>query len=250
VRVGWARQFKTTVWATVRRAAASDDHKAWSDLCRAYWYPIHAFIRGLGLGQEDAEDVTQGFFATLLKPGALAVVTPDKGEFRAWLRSCARFYFLNYVKKGRTAKVGGGKVQTGLDIDNTDVLPVLRDELLAQDQLFDQCWALTVTELAMARLAEAYEREGRGELFRDLHGRLSGEESPLSDADLSALLGKKAGAIRTERSRRNDELEARYHHFLRAEIAKTVRGEGAIDAELRHLGDALGLTFSAGSRPK
>ena len=250
-QVGWPRWFKTTIWSTVRRAGAPGNQGAWSGLCRAYWYPIYAFLRSLGLGQEEAEDVTQGFFATLLKPGALDVADPAKGKFRTWLRTCARHYFLNHRDSARAAKRGRGNVVTGFDLDRADrdVRPLMMDESLTPEEIFDRSWAVTVTELAMTRLAEAYEREGRGDIFRELHGRLGGEQSPLSDADLAALLGKKPGAIRTERSRRNDELEARYHRFLRAEIAKTVRSPEAIDAELGHLVDALGLASRNGKAP-
>ena len=248
---GWPRWFKTTVWANVRRAGVAGDPKALSDLCRAYWYPVYAFIRGLGAGPDEAQDVTQGFLETLLKPGALAVVDPAKGQFRTWLRTCARNYFSNHRKKAARGKYGGGKVLTGLDVENVDkdVRPLLTDDLLTPDQIFDRCWALTATELAMARLAEAYEREGKADLFRDLHGRLSGDEPAQSDADRAASLGKTLVAIRQDRFRANRTLAKRYRELLRAEVAKTVRGDAAIDAELRHLFDGLGLTATA-ERPK
>ena len=56
-------------------------------------------------------------------------------------------------------------------------------------------------------------------------------------------------AIRQDRFRANRTLAKRYRELLRAEVAKTVRGDAAIDAELRHLFDGLGLTATA-ERPK
>ena len=63
-------QFTTTHWSVVLAAGDSTAPTAQSaleHLCRAYWYPLYAFVRRLGHSPEDAQDLTQGFFAFLLK---------------------------------------------------------------------------------------------------------------------------------------------------------------------------------------
>jgi RNA polymerase sigma-70 factor (ECF subfamily) len=249
---GGPRRFKTTHWPTIRLAALPHEREALAEFCRTYWYPIYSFIRGQGLGPVEAEDVTQDFFVTMFKPGALAVADPDRGKFRTWLRSCARFHFLNYLDR-RNAPTGGPR-SVPLSIDGLaaeeHLRLVLTDDSPTPDQIFDRSWALTVTKRAFACLREDYEREGRGDLFRDLHARLSGEETDLSDADRSLLIGQSVNAIKTERSRRKDEMEARYRECLRAEIGMTVSNRGAVDAEIRHLLDVLDPTTPNRKGPK
>src|SRR5438128_544466 len=80
--------FATTHWSVVLRAGDSTSSRAASaleTLCRAYWYPLYAYVRRCGHDPEEARDLTQEFFARLLEKKQLASVDPDKGKFRSWL---------------------------------------------------------------------------------------------------------------------------------------------------------------------
>ncbi|MEM1178809.1 MAG: hypothetical protein AAGM22_10740, partial [Acidobacteriota bacterium] len=67
------RQFMTTHWSLVVTAGrggasgAGEVHRALTELCRRYWYPLYAFVRSRGHGPEEAQDLTQAFFAQLLE---------------------------------------------------------------------------------------------------------------------------------------------------------------------------------------
>ncbi len=79
-----AAQFATTHWSVV--AAAGDASspqatEALETLCRTYWPPIYAYLRRLGHSTQDAEDLTQGFFARLLEGSSLATLHQAKGRF-------------------------------------------------------------------------------------------------------------------------------------------------------------------------
>ncbi len=70
-----AAPFPTTHWSRVAAAgdrATPEDREALAELCRAYWYPIYAFIRRRGCDAVDAQDLTQSYFARLLEHGVLA----------------------------------------------------------------------------------------------------------------------------------------------------------------------------------
>ena len=62
--------FATTHWTMVlaagRRSTPLSD-RALEDLCRTYWYPLYAYVRHHGHSKEDAEVLTQGFFARFLE---------------------------------------------------------------------------------------------------------------------------------------------------------------------------------------
>jgi hypothetical protein len=81
--------FPTTRWSQVAHAvdpAAPEARAALAELCRAYWYPIYAFIRRKGNDPEQALDLTQGYFAHLLERGSVASADPVGA---ASARSCS-----------------------------------------------------------------------------------------------------------------------------------------------------------------
>jgi len=54
-------------------------------LCRGYWYPLYAYVRRRGHSPQDAQDLTQGFFAALLTGKSLAQADRERGRFRTFL---------------------------------------------------------------------------------------------------------------------------------------------------------------------
>ena len=85
-------QFVTTHWSVVLHAqdkAAPGSDEALEALCRTYWYPLYAYVRRRGpLPPEDAQDLTQEFFARLLPKETLAGRRrPGKG--RSFAPSCS-----------------------------------------------------------------------------------------------------------------------------------------------------------------
>src|SRR5215472_6008559 len=80
--------FASTRWSVVRQAAdskTSSEHalSALSELCQIYWRPVYLFLRREGIAFDDAEDLTQGFFAHLIENRTHARASPEKGRFRA-----------------------------------------------------------------------------------------------------------------------------------------------------------------------
>src|SRR5881296_3352252 len=87
---GWAgpTQFQTTHWSVVLAAGdpqAPGAREALERLCRAYWYPLYAYVRRRGYTPEDAQDLTQSFFARLLERRSIQGVEREKGKFRSFL---------------------------------------------------------------------------------------------------------------------------------------------------------------------
>lgn len=243
VRPATGAGFKTTQWHLIRQAGQPEARGALEALCQAYWYPIYAVMRGEGQNRESAQDLTQGFFASLFERADFASLDPARGTFRSWLRKSAMNFFFNDLKKQRALRRGGGTDHVSIDVQDADerFRVALTDETLTPDQQFDRSWALTVLARAMSSLEAEYEQEGAAELFNSLRGTLSGEEPSVSTADLAAASGKTTGAVKTDRCRRKAELQKRYRSALRAQIAATVNGPRAVDAELRDLLHALSL---------
>src|SRR6516165_7561816 len=113
-----AGRFPTTHWSRVVAAgdrAAPEARDALAELCRAYWYPLYAFVRRKGHGSEDAQDLVQGFFAVLLEKDGLAALDRDKGRFRSFLMAACTHYLSNQIDRRKTRKRGGGLAIVSID---------------------------------------------------------------------------------------------------------------------------------------
>jgi len=210
------------------QASGADGLSALSDLCRAYWAPVHAFIKGHGVNSEDAADVTQEFFELLLARNTLARADRTRGRFRSWLRTCARNHLYAWFEQRAALKRGGRAVHV-----SADAHPPL--DAQHAERLFDRRWALTVLERALEQLRQRYERANKRALFDALYGGLSGSSSEADDREFALLLGKSVSAIRVERHR----LRTRFQECLKREVADTVASASEIDDELRRLFAAL-----------
>src|SRR5262245_17538310 len=91
-----AARFAETPWSAIAAAARSEAPgaaAALEKLCRDYWYPLYAFLRRRGYDREDAEDLTQGFFAErVITRRVLRDLSPERGRFRSWLLASLKNY--------------------------------------------------------------------------------------------------------------------------------------------------------------
>lgn len=232
------RSFATTQWSLVRAAdprAGSRARAALEQLCRAYWYPLYAFVRGRGHSADDAQDLTQAFFASLLETGGFAAADPGRGRFRSYLLGAMKHFLANEWHRARAQKRGGQ-----LELVEWDALEPERRYADAAaptgdpDLLFDRQWALETTGAALELLRAELEGAGKGEEFDALKGCLTGREEA-TRADLAARLGMTGNALKVAIHR----LRQRYRVLLRAVVAETVSDEAELEEELRYLASVL-----------
>jgi RNA polymerase sigma factor (sigma-70 family) len=235
--VGQSPRFQTTRWTVV--LAARDKHdptgqQAMDLLCRAYWYPLYAFVRRSGRSPEDAQDQTQAFFARLLEKDFLRAVAPEKGRFRTFLLMALKRFMANEWHKSQAAKRGGGQLHLSIDASEAEeryaAEPV---DGLSPEMLYDRRWAFTLLERAMARLREESESHGKGNAFEHLKEFLTAADDS-SYTELATRLDSTEGAVRVAVHR----LRKRFRDVFREELAETVTPE-KLDEELRHLRDIL-----------
>src|SRR3982074_1066538 len=144
----YAGRFRTTHWSVVLRSAQTQvpgSQTALADLCKLYWYPLYAFVRRRGYSAEDAQDLTQGFFLSLLDRKALRQVTPLKGKFRSFLLASVRNYLSDQFDRGRSLKRGGNIEFVPLDFESGDERYRSEPhEALTAEKIFDARWAMTL----------------------------------------------------------------------------------------------------------
>jgi RNA polymerase sigma-70 factor (ECF subfamily) len=201
-------------------------------LCRGYWYPLYAFVRRRGYNQEDAEDLTQGFFAHLLRKDFLSGVGPEKGRFRSFLLACLKHFLADEWEKARTAKRGGSCPAVRLDFAGAEERYQLEACVEADpESLYERRWALDLLDQVLNRLRREAVASGREAVFEQLQGCLLGERPTETYAQLGSRLGMKETAVKVSVHR----LRRRYRELLHEEIAHTVTHPEEIDEEMRYL---------------
>lgn len=232
-------RFATTQPGLIARARQGAPD-ALGEVCRAYWRPVYVFFRARGCAPEDAEELTQGLFESLMAPGKLAAFDPERGRFRRWLRGAARNLMLNDLRERRTQRRGGGWTRIDGDLESAEQdFQLEAQNGLQADKLFDRCWAETVAARVLARLRADCEQQGKGPAYARLAAHVLGEDEDAAEADRQPP-GKSMVALRVERHRLKERLREHCERYLREEIARTVTREDLIDDEIRILFDALG----------
>jgi RNA polymerase sigma factor (sigma-70 family) len=231
--------FATTHWSVVLQAGRGDvaqSAAAMEKLCQRYWYPIYAFVRRRGSEREEAEDLTQAFFAHLLERDTLKKVDPQKGKFRTFLLASLSHFLANEWDKRQTWKRGGRAQTISLHDANAEEIygrePV---EPATPEKLFDRRWALLLVEAVLAQLREEYAALKKAELFAKLEPALTGELETGWYGEVAKALGMSEGAVRVALHR----LRRRFGELLRREIAPTVVSEADVDEEIRQLFSAM-----------
>jgi RNA polymerase sigma factor (sigma-70 family) len=231
--------FVTTQWSVVLAAGGCDTRVALGaleQLCRDYWTPLYAYVRRVGHSREEAEDLTQGFFAQLLERRTMARADPARGRFRSFLLGSLKHYLAHEWEKARALKRGGHARLLPLEFDTAEsrcAQAVAPGD--TPDQAFDRQWALTLLDVVLGRLEKDYVDSGRSDIFLALKQTLSGGCDEISYRDLGRRLGLSEGAIKVAVHR----LRRRYRELLRDEVARTIDGTEAVEQELRHLFAAL-----------
>jgi len=226
--------FATTHWSVVLTAQSESPaaREALEKLCRAYWRPVYSFIRRQGVGSEQAEDLTQGFFALLLERRDFDAVRREKGRLRSYLLTCLKHFLASARRREMTVKRGKGQRLLSLEeLSEIERTQMESAESLSADRLYERRWALTLMEQVMRRLKEEYCAAGNDALFDSLKQLLPDEPGAPSRAEIAARLGMTENALRQAFHR----FRHRYQVLLREEIAHTVAIASDIEDELRHL---------------
>ena len=234
------RVFATTHWSVVLAAGQRESvpaQHALETLCRAYWYPIYAYVRRKGYKLEEAQDLTQEFFAQLIAKDHFRLADRNKGKFRGFLLATLDYFLAREWSRAHRQKRGGQFTFISMDQQSPEERYRLEpaDHETPERQFLRQ-WALTVLKQAMNALQRECEANGKTPLFQEAKNLISGERHGAAYAQISKSLNMGEGAVRVAVHR----LRQRYGELLRHEVAHTVASEEEVDEELRYLFQVLG----------
>ena len=231
--------FATTRWSVVLAAGQSDTtdaRAALGKLCQTYWYPLYAYVRRRGHSPEDAQDLTQEFFAQLLERKSLAKADPNLGRFRSFLLATMNHFLANAWQKAQAKKRGSGRELLSLDWaaaeDRFDLEPA---DHAAPDRIFEKQWALTLLGEVLNRLEREYQSAGKADWFVALKQTLLGVRESQPYTELATRLGSSESAVKVAVHR----MRKRYRELVREEIAGTLNGSQEVESEMRHLFSVL-----------
>jgi RNA polymerase sigma factor (sigma-70 family) len=227
--------FATTRWTLVSHAARGGDtaaEDALGALFQTYWQPLYRYVRRLGRGAEDAEDLVQGFFAHLLRQNGLRLADRDRGRFRAFLLGGLKHYMANEWQREHRLKRGGYITRLSIDWKDAETgLSLEPEDHRSPDKLYDRDWAMALLDKVLDDLA----REEKDLDFARWKPFLSVSSTRLSYADIAAGFGMTEGAARVAVHR----VRKRYRQRLREEIRRTLADEHFVEDEMRSLFAAL-----------
>ena len=230
--------FATTHWSVVLEAGRTESPQAaeaLAELCRVYWRPLYAYVRGVGFDLHTAQDLTQEFFGKLLEKNYVSVVNRRRGKFRWFLLTAFKCFLANEWDRARAQKRGGGQIPLSLDSLSEEQRDDLTPANVTADHVYDRGWALELLGRARMRLRQDYADAGKAERFDCLEQYLPGEEPALSCAEAGRALGLSDDAVRQETHR----MKRRFGELLRAEVALTVAQPDEVDEEIRYLIDVV-----------
>jgi RNA polymerase sigma factor (sigma-70 family) len=149
-------------------AARSDDEiirrRAFDTILNSYWKPVYKYVRlKWQASNEDAKDLTQGFFANAFEKNHFASYDAAKASFQTFLRTCLDGFVANERKAGQRLKRGGDMDHYQLDFAAAE------DELAAHEtastltpeEFFHREWVRSMFTIAVEAFRERCIESGR-----------------------------------------------------------------------------------------
>ncbi len=230
-----AAVFATTHWSVVLTAGQRDTPQsaaALEELCRTYWYPVYAYVRRQGHSPEDAQDLTQDFFAGLLAKGFPHGAAPARGKFRSFLLACLCNFLVDQHRHATAAKRGGREFIISLDQNQAEQrFGMEPGHALTPERLYEREWAMTLLERAQCRLSEEYSAAGKDKLYAALKEFPFAGKNERPIDEVASELGMTVSALKAAVHR----VRARYRELVREEVAHTVVDPAELNEEARHL---------------
>src|SRR4051812_5005499 len=169
--------------------ASPANDAARTSIYNVYWQPIYFYIRRLGQGPEDAQDLAQQFFARLFEKNYLQSADREKGKFRSFLLTMLKRFLADEWDRAHRQKRGGGMQFIPLDAQGTEFrygAEPHNDE--TPETLFERRWAASLLEQVLKRLEEECAAEGKSAVLQELKPFLINEQE-ISCAEAARKLG-------------------------------------------------------------
>lgn len=230
-RGGDHREFPSTAWTDVLAGGGAEGaRRSIEFLAENYWKPIYSYLRARwSKSGEEAADLTQAFFLTLLEGDVIRRADPDRGRFRAFVKTALTHFMVDEGRRARALKRGGGLAIRSLEAGAAYEAADPRGR--PPDEIFDRAWRGEVLARAARLLEDVLRREGKEvtfQVFSDcyLSGSTTTEYRPLAE---------KFGISLSDVSNHLVHAKKRFNEAVRTVVAGTVAGAAELEEELAQL---------------
>jgi RNA polymerase sigma factor (sigma-70 family) len=169
--------FPVTRWSVIEAVKSKDpgeQTRALGTLFASYWKPVYKYVRlRWNRPMEDAQDLTQGFFAEMLERDLLAKYDPARSRLRTYLRLCVDSFVMNEEKAARRQKRGGNATHVALDFQAAEVEltgaaidPASIPSPESLEEFFEKEWVRGLFALAVEDLRKFCSERKRNRTFR------------------------------------------------------------------------------------
>ena len=186
-------RFPETRYTTIAALRSGDTSKinpAWESLVQMYWRPVYKHLRlKWHKSNEDAKDLTQGFFATAIEKQFFKTYDPSRSRFRTFLRTCLDGYVQNEDKAARTQKRGGDAQFVSFDFHQAEI--ELQQSKYSPDEVFEKEWIRSLFSNSLDDFRKSCETRGKMIPYQifEKYDVETDPDSKVSYADLSQEFG-------------------------------------------------------------
>jgi RNA polymerase sigma factor (sigma-70 family) len=156
-------KFPETHWSAIvalRSPETTERTLALEVLVQLYWKPVYKYLRiRWRKSNEDAKDLTQGFFAYVIEKNSLANYDPARARFRTYLRTCLEGFVSNEEKAAHTQKRGGDALFLSLDFHQAEA--EMKRHEPSPDECFEKEWVRSLFSVALDELRKNCVKSGR-----------------------------------------------------------------------------------------
>jgi DNA-directed RNA polymerase specialized sigma24 family protein len=193
---------------------------------------LYAYIRRKGFSPEQAQDLTQEFFAVFLEKNYISRAAQDRGRFRSFLITSVENFLCNDYDRRVAQKRGGGRQMISIEGDRAEQW-YLAEPVDDCDpaRAFEQRWASTLLAIVLNRLRGEFMTNERTKLFEHLQPHLWGDAESVPFPQLAERLKMSLSNVKITAHRARQ----RYRELLREEISHTVATPSEVDEEIRYL---------------
>jgi DNA-directed RNA polymerase specialized sigma24 family protein len=128
--------FLTTHWSLIEDSKSDDDrHRALIGLMLdRYWKPVYFYLRRKGHNNEEAKDLTQGFFHEIvLNRGLIQRADQSRGRFRSFLLHALEQYLIDDRHKQNAQKRIPKDKLISLDTVKETAFPEVHSDMTAEE---------------------------------------------------------------------------------------------------------------------
>ena len=236
---GTAKAFLTTHWSAIGKIAAdgdTDNRALINELLKRYWKPVYCFVRRKGYDNEQAKDLTQGFFQeVVLDRELLRRADQARGRFRTFLRSALEQYLARVHRKEIARKrIPKAKLVALEHIDPAELSGPAGE--LTPEESFDYAWVSDLLDKLLAEVEGKCRADDKTLHWQVFHDRVLQPIMEEARAPSLAEICDKYG-IEDERKASNMivTVNRRFRAALKRHLRRSVTADAGVDEELQEL---------------